>query len=63
MTGVVDHSSAFLQYLDKSGIVLGNDIKIKEVIAFDKSLQITVNKKNTLFISNEVAKNILVIIK
>ncbi len=63
MTGVVDHSSAFLQYLDKCGIVLGNDIKIKEVIAFDKSLQITVNKKNTLFISNEVAKNILVIIK
>ncbi len=63
MTGVVDHSSAFLQYLDKSGIVLGNDIKVKEVIAFDKSLQIAVNKKNTLFISNEVAKNILVIIK
>ena len=63
MTGVVDHSSAFLQYLDKSGIVLGNDIKIKEVIAFDKSLHIAVNKKNTLFISNEVAKNILVIIK
>jgi DtxR family transcriptional regulator, Mn-dependent transcriptional regulator len=63
MTGVVDHSPAFLQYLDKTGFVLGNEIKIKDVVAFDKSLQIIVNKKNTLFISSDVAKNILVILK
>jgi len=63
MTGVVDHSSAFLQYLAKIGLMLGNEIKIKEIIEFDKSLQILINKKITLFISNEVAKNILVISK
>lgn len=63
MTGVVDHSSAFLQYLDKIGLVLGNEIKIKEIIEFDRSLQIQINKKITLFISNDVAKNILVINK
>jgi DtxR family transcriptional regulator, Mn-dependent transcriptional regulator len=63
MTGVVDHSSSFLQYLDKIGLKLGNEIKINEIIEFDKSLQILINKKNTLFISNDVAKNILVIIK
>lgn len=63
MTGVVDHSAAFLQYLDKSGLVLGNEIKIKDIVDFDKSLQIMVNKKDTLFISNDVAKNILVIKK
>jgi DtxR family transcriptional regulator, Mn-dependent transcriptional regulator len=63
MTGVVDHSSAFLQYLAKIGLVLGNEIKIKEIIEFDKSLQILINKNTTLFISNEVAKNILVISK
>lgn len=63
ITGVVDHSTSFLQYLDKSGLRLGNEIKIKDVIEFDKSLQITVNKKKTLFISNDVAKNILVIKK
>ncbi len=63
MTGVVDHSTAFLQYLDKSGLALGNEIKIKEVIEFDKSLYITIHKKNTLFISNDVAKNILAIKK
>ncbi|MCW3101957.1 MAG: metal-dependent transcriptional regulator [Bacteroidetes bacterium] len=62
MTGVVDHSPAFLQYLDKTGFGLGNEIKIREVVEFDKSLQIVVNKK-TFFISSDVAKNILVILK
>ncbi|MBL7884508.1 MAG: metal-dependent transcriptional regulator [Bacteroidia bacterium] len=61
MTGVVDHSPAFLQYLDKINVSLGFEIKIKDVVEFDKSLQIVVNKKNTFFISNDVAKNILVI--
>jgi DtxR family Mn-dependent transcriptional regulator len=63
MTGVVDHSPAFLQYLDKAGFELGNEIKIKDVVEFDKSLLIIVNKKNTFFISHDVAKNILVILK
>lgn len=63
MTGVVDHSPAFLQYLDKSGITLGNEIRIKDMVAFDHSLQITINKGNTVFISNDVAKNILVKLK
>jgi DtxR family Mn-dependent transcriptional regulator len=63
MTGVVDHTPSFLQYLDKSGLALGNQIRIRDVVEFDKSLQIVVNKKYTLFISNEVAKNILVILK
>lgn len=63
MTGVVDHSSAFLKYLDTVGINLGNEIKIKEVVEYDKSLMVLVNKKNSLSISNEVAKNILVITK
>lgn len=63
MTGVVDHTPAFLQYLDKSGLALGDEIKIKDVVFFDRSLQITINKKETIFISNEVAKNILAIKK
>ncbi len=63
MNGVVDHSTAFLQYLDKSGMTLGNEIKIKDVIAFDRSLQIIINKRKTIFISNDVAKNILVMLK
>lgn len=63
VTGVVDHSSSFLKYLDKFEMKLGNEIKIKEINEFDRSFQIIVNKKKLLFISNEVAKNILVIAK
>lgn len=59
MTGVVDHSPKFLRYLDSCGLVLGNEIRIKDMIDFDRSLHITV-QKNALFISHEVAKNILV---
>jgi DtxR family Mn-dependent transcriptional regulator len=60
ITGVIDHSPAFLRFLDSSGISLGDEIKLKEVIAFDRSLQITVNKQHAIFISNHIAKNILV---
>lgn len=61
MTGVVDHSPAFLQYLDKVGLTLGNEIKIKDIVEYDKSLQVSINRKPAIYISHEVAKNILVI--
>jgi DtxR family Mn-dependent transcriptional regulator len=60
MTGVVDHSTDFLQYLDKVGLSIGKKIKLLEIIAFDKSLQIQVNGKEKVFLSAEVAKNLLV---
>ncbi|MCG3164586.1 MAG: Transcriptional regulator MntR [Bacteroidia bacterium] len=63
MTGVVDHSPAFLQYLAKASLTLGCEIKIKEINDFDRSQQISVNKATPVFISNEVAKNILVTAK
>ncbi len=63
MTGVVDHTPRFLQYLDTLKLSLGNEIKIKNIEEFDKSLQISINKGAQIFISNHVAKNILAIIK
>ncbi len=60
ITGVIDHSPAFLRFLDSSGISLGNEVKIKEIIEFDLSLIITINKQHNVFISNHIAKNILV---
>lgn len=59
MTGVVDHSIHFLRYLDKTGIALGKEIRVKDVAEYDRSFIISINKKE-FFISNEVAKNILV---
>lgn len=60
MTGVVDHRPSFLQYLDKMGLGLGDEIRIKEKNEYDQSLHITINKKASAFISHQVAQNILV---
>lgn len=60
ISGVIDHSNSFLQLLDKSRIILGSKIKVKDVQPYDKSLAILLNGKKRLFISNQIAKNILV---
>jgi DtxR family Mn-dependent transcriptional regulator len=60
VVGVVDHSPAFLQYIEKLGIMPGHGIKLKEIIEYDKSISISINGKEPVFISNEVAKNILI---
>jgi DtxR family Mn-dependent transcriptional regulator len=60
MTGIENHTPSFLQYLDKLGLTLGSDILIKEVAPFDQSLQITISGDKQVYISHEVAKNILV---
>lgn len=63
MTGVVDHSDKFLRFLNEVGLNLGCEIKIKNIVDYDSSLEAIISKKKTIFISNEVAKNILVIEK
>ncbi|HRG37550.1 MAG TPA: metal-dependent transcriptional regulator [Bacteroidia bacterium] len=60
IVGVVDHSPAFLRFLDSFDISLKDQITIKNIIEFDHSLEITVNRKRTVFISNHIAKNLLV---
>jgi DtxR family Mn-dependent transcriptional regulator len=60
VSGVVDHSSVFLQYLEKMNLVLGKQIRVTEQNQFDKSYQILLNETENLHISVEVAKNVLV---
>lgn len=60
MMGVSVHSPAFLQHLDKLQITLGSTLKVLEVNDFDKSISIQLNENTSLFISYEVAKNLLV---
>lgn len=60
VVGVADHSISFLQFLDQCGIMLGVPIMVKEIRTYDKSMNILLNKKKTLFISNQLAKNILI---
>jgi len=60
MVGVSVHSPAFLQHLDKNHITLGCNIKIQEVSDFDKSYTVLIDNTHVVFVSNEVAKNVLV---
>jgi DtxR family Mn-dependent transcriptional regulator len=59
VSGVRDHSPAFLQYLEKQGLTIGKQITIKEVIEFDHSMILQV-QHNTVQISREVANNLLI---
>ncbi|WP_266363441.1 metal-dependent transcriptional regulator [Tellurirhabdus rosea] len=58
--GVLEHSSEFLQHLDKTGLTLGCRLRIQEINGFDKSVAVQMSPEKSLFISNEVARNLLV---
>jgi DtxR family Mn-dependent transcriptional regulator len=57
---VKDGSPAFLQYLDKLGIYINAALVIKERIDFDNSLELMIDDKNKVFISQVAAENLLV---
>ena len=59
ISGVREHSKDFLQYLEKTGLILGENIKIIDKINFDGAVIIAfANKEQT--ISRDVAKNLLI---
>lgn len=58
--GVLDHETPFLQHLDRSGIMLGCRLEVKEINNYDKSALVLIDDVKTLFISQEVSKNLLV---
>lgn len=58
--GVLEHSTEFLQHLDKTGLNLGCKLNVQDANSFDKSISVQVNGEKLLFVSNEVARNLLV---
>lgn len=61
INGVINHRPDFLQYLDKQGLSLGKKINVKEITTYDQSMTLIVgSSKNIIYVSSEVAKNILV---
>ncbi len=60
ISGVSDHSPVFLKHLEKIGITLGVEIKVEDKNQFDNSFWISVANTDPIFISKEVAKNLLV---
>jgi DtxR family Mn-dependent transcriptional regulator len=59
-TGVTDHSSAFLNYLDKIGLSLGDAVKVKEVEEFDKNYTLLLKGKKSVVVSYKVANSLLI---
>ena len=59
VVGVQEHSSAFLQYLDKMQLGLGVVVKIVEIFEFDGSVKIKKEGGNEITISNKVSENLL----
>ncbi|MFZ0452187.1 MAG: metal-dependent transcriptional regulator [Ignavibacteriaceae bacterium] len=56
---VNDFDNSFLQYISKIGIKLNKDITVKDVLNFDRSMLVSVEKKE-INISNTIAANIFV---
>ncbi len=59
ISGVGEHSPAFLQYLEKLQLVIGKKIAVVEVIDYDRSVVLNMEGTN-INISREVASNLLI---
>ena len=60
VTGVENSTSEFLSHLDKINIALGTKIKVLDVNSFDGSMQVQPKDLSPIFISKQVAENLLV---
>ena len=60
LMGVAQDSAVFLQLLTKLNLSLGAKLDIQEMNEFDRSIFVSINDAAPIFISHEVAKNILV---
>ena len=60
LMGVAQDSTVFLQLLTKLNLSLGAKLDIQEINEFDRSIFVSINDTAPIFISHEVAKNILV---
>lgn len=60
ISGVIEHSATFLNHLDKINIKLGVQVKVEDRNDFDNSFWIIIDSAEPVFISKEVAKNLLV---
>lgn len=61
ISGVVNHSPVFLQYLQKQNLVLGKTVLVLERNAFDNSMAIRLGGEKDIQVSAEVARNLLML--
>ena len=57
VTGVGEHSTPFLQYLDQLGLALGPALEVLERIAYDQSVRILIGEREVV-LSDKVCQNL-----
>jgi DtxR family transcriptional regulator, Mn-dependent transcriptional regulator len=60
ITGVDDHSSAFLQYLNQLGLTLGTSLEVVRRVEYDHSIQIALDDGRSIILSSKVAQHLFI---
>jgi DtxR family Mn-dependent transcriptional regulator len=60
IVGVKEHSSPFLQYLEKMHLILGTKVEVITVFEYDNSLLIKIKDSKECTLSHKVAKNLFI---
>jgi len=63
VVGVKDHTTPFLQYLERTGLLLGVELNINERLEYDNSLQIEFMNGEKILVSQKVGQNLFVQMK
>lgn len=60
VVGVQDHTTAFLQYLDRLGLTIGASVEVLELFEYDESVKILMNNEKEQILSKKVAENLFI---
>lgn len=60
VVGVIDHTSEFLQYLEKINLILQANVEVLSLEEYDQSRLVKINKSKNISLSEKVAQNLLV---
>ena len=60
VVGVKEHSKSYLNYLESLHLVLGAEIKVSDIVDFDRSISAIVNGKKSVNISHQACKNLII---
>ncbi|NBC09493.1 MAG: metal-dependent transcriptional regulator [Bacteroidetes bacterium] len=60
VVGVQDHSTAFLQYLDRMELVLGTEIEVLERFDYDESVKVRIAEEREQILSKKVSQHLFV---
>jgi len=62
VTGVDDHATPFLKYLDQIGLGLGVEVLLVNRTEYDQSVQVRIGGKSEVMLSEKVAQNLFVVV-